>query len=180
MSVHEFTIQNLLQDYPEASTRGFKRSVHALQKRNGAWPECLWPGGLRPDIFWIDDRANCVFVLEVEDSNKISSAKLDEFGRLRETLFNDEMELALIASDRWGNLTPVSMCYRGDDGWGPYGQAVFALTTIGCIKDKGARAQARRRWLAANPDMDREVIVQERRLDRRREKRGLKAIGSMA
>jgi hypothetical protein len=129
------------------------------------WGEA-WKGGIIPDVWFIDEECMSVICIEVEDTSRINTAKLDEYVRLWWHLDSMHWELHLLCSDRWGNLSPVPLTDFTSIGLadvnkhrlGPVIQAerdakkiVFELTKIYGMRDGKQRDIARRQWLDSNP-----------------------------
>lgn len=181
-TIHERTIFLLSRDFPTAQTKGFRRAIQRLQwewewddwhsaEENLTWNDFLregepWRGGMIPDLWLIDEEAMSVVCIEVEDTNRINTAKLNEYIRLWWHLDNMYWETHLLCSDRWGNLTPVPLSNYTAMGLAntethragavieaelDAKKTVFELTTIYAIRDNEKRAKARKRWLKVNP-----------------------------
>jgi hypothetical protein len=174
-SVHQNTITELLYYYPEAKTRGFSRAIRDVQKRSGFHPDGYWRGGVIPDLWWIDEQCMSVFVIEVEDSSKVSGEKLERYRDLHYLLDEEYWSAHLIAADRWGNFSPVPLYPIHGVGAPEMFAALFELVRICCTKDPVARAASRKKWLAQNPGFDRSNFYAKQRLARRKAFCGNKA-----
>lgn len=179
-TIHNRMIFVLCRDYPGAQTKGFRKAVQKLQwdwegwddsTENPTWADFLnygeaWRGGIIPDIWFIDEECMSVICIEVEDTNRINTAKLNQYVALWWHLDNMYWETHLLCSDRWGNLTPVPLTDFTSMGLAETTghrlasvieaeldakKITFELTKIYSIRDVHERTDARTRWLQNNP-----------------------------
>lgn len=169
-TIHERTISLLQLSYPESARTGFRKGVRNFLTEMGDSEaihdfECH----VIPDLWWIDKRCISVVCLEVEDASKISNRKMSCYEEMYWFFDFLDIELHLISSDRWGNLTPIKLFeyytpwrqLEGNIGLGDLPEAeiersniVFDLTKIYAMPDPAARTESRARWLAENPGFD--------------------------
>lgn len=183
-TIHDRMIRLLQRDYPRAQTKGFRRAIQQLQwdwedwdhaerdeGEKPTWKDFMdygeaWKGGIIPDLWFIDEECMSVVCIEVEDTSRIDTAKIDYYEMLWWHLDEMYWELHLLCSDRWGAIAPVpisdftSMGMVELDGHhlAPVIQAerdakkvVFELTRIYSIRDDAKRNHAREGWLNENP-----------------------------
>jgi hypothetical protein len=206
-TIHDRMISRLQRDYPQSQTRGFRRAMQKLKwdwedwddaeplevgEKKPNWQNFLdwgeaWKDGIVPDLWFIDEECMSVVCIEVEDTSRINTRKLDRYVRL--WWYLDEMywETHLLCSDRWGTLSPVpltdftSMGLVQTDGHHLANvieaereakKITFELTKIYSIRDIEQRNTARRDWLKrnpgfglkTNPDFNNPIFLQRRGL----------------
>src|SRR2546421_175238 len=101
-TIHDRMISLLQRDFPQARTRGFRKAIQQLQwdwenwddatpveggARKPTWEDFLdrgeaWKDGIIPDLWFIDEECMSVVCIEVEDTSRIDTAKLDRYVRL--------------------------------------------------------------------------------------------------
>src|SRR5438132_1573809 len=95
-TIHSRTVQRLQRDFPSAQTRGFRKAIQKLQwdwegwaqsEERATWQNFMeygeaWQGGIIPDLWFIDDDCMSVICIEVEDTSRINTAKLNQYERL--------------------------------------------------------------------------------------------------
>src|SRR5262249_39661856 len=158
--------------------KGFRKAIQRLQwdwenwelagpnEERPTWRDFLaygeaWKDGILPDVWFIDEECMSAVCIEVEDTNRINTAKLDRFVRLWWHLDEMYWETHLICSDRWGNLNPIpltdftAMGYANLEGHHlasviqaerDVKKVIFELTRIYCIRDVEQRNRARLDW----------------------------------
>jgi hypothetical protein len=119
-------------------------------------------GGIIPDLWFIDEECMSVVCIEVEDTSKINTTKLDQYINLWWHLDEMYWETHVLCSDRWGNLCPVPLTDFTSMGLveskkhhlAPVIEAerdakrvVFELTKIYSIRNMHQRLLERRKWL---------------------------------
>lgn len=185
-TIHNRTIFLLQRDYPGSQTTGFRRAIQKLQwdwedwenaklvepgESKPTWADFLqygetWKSRIIPDLWFIDEECMSVVCIEVEDTSRINTAKLNEYVRLWWLLDEMYWEIHLFCSDRWGNLTPVPltqftlMGLAEAKGHGLENainaereakQITFELAKVYTIRDLAERDAQRKRWLDKNP-----------------------------
>jgi hypothetical protein len=176
----------LQRDYPRSQSRGFRKAIQRLQWDWENWDDtepgeaeeakptwanfvdwgAAWKDGIVPDLWFIDEECMSVVCIEVEDTSRINTHKLDKYVRLWWHLDEMYWETHLLCSDRWGTLIPVPLTDFTSMGRVQTGghhlanvieaereakKITFELTKIYCIRDSGLRDTARRDWLERNP-----------------------------
>lgn len=174
----------LQRDYLSAQRRGFRKAIQRLQwewedwdrerldgEEKPTWHDFLdwgeaWKGGIIPDLWFVDEECMSVICIEVEDTSRINTAKLDQYICLWWHLDEMYWETHLICSDRWGNLSPVPLTdftpmgmvdianHRKDSLIRVEREAkliTFELTRIYSIRNREEREDARRKWLEKYP-----------------------------
>src|SRR5215471_7470778 len=101
-SLHDRTVMLLQSDFPGSQTRGFRRAIQKLKWDWENWDDAepielgegkptwrdftdwgeAWNGGIVPDLWFIDEECMSVVCIEVEDTSRINTAKLDSYVRL--------------------------------------------------------------------------------------------------
>jgi hypothetical protein len=184
-TIHNRTIYVLQRDYPCSKTKGFRKAVERLQwdwenwedaepteqgERKSAWSDFLEygetrSGGIIPDLWFFDEECMSVVCIEVEDTNLINTAKLNQYVRRRWHLDEMYWETHLLCSDRWGNLTPVPVTNMGlveisgrrlasvIEAEREAKEITFQLTKIYAIRDRERRSSARKMWMEENPGL---------------------------
>lgn len=183
-TIHERTVFTIQRDYPGSQTRGFRKAIQKLQwdwenwdeqgegeETKPTWANFLdygeaWTGGIIPDLWLIDEECMSVVCIEVEDTSRINTAKLDQYVKLWWHLDNMYWETHLLCSDRWGNLVPVPLTNFTTMGLvetkGHHLEAMikaeceakkvtFELTKIYAVRDINERKRERHKWLNVNP-----------------------------
>jgi hypothetical protein len=187
-TIHSRTTVRLQRDFPSAQTRGFRKAIQKLQwdwekwdqaEEHPTWQDFLeygeaWKGGIIPDLWFIDDDCMSVICIEVEDTSRINTTKLNQYERLWWHLDEFYWETHLICSDRWGNLTPVPLTDFTSMGLvetrnhplkgvieaeREAKMVVFELTKIYAMRDAETREAARRKWLQANPGFGKQEFL---------------------
>jgi hypothetical protein len=206
LTIHDRMILLLQRDYPHSRTKGFRKAVQQLQWDWESWDDArsdeekpawrdftdwgeAWDGGIIPDLWFIDEDCMSVVCIEVEDTNRIGTGKLNQYVRLWWHLDEMYWELHLICSDRWGHLTPVPVADFTSMGMVEIEghrlasviqaerdakKTVFDLTKIYSIRDSKQRDLARREWmeqnrgfcLRTNPDFNKKSFLLRRGLEK--------------
>jgi hypothetical protein len=186
-TIHSRTIFLLQRDFPGSQTKGFRKAIQKLQwdwegwgdgcqvepgENKPTWADFMdwgeaWKDGIIPDLWFIDEECMSVVCIEVEDTNRINTSKLDRYIGLWWHLDEMYWETHLICSDRWGNLTPVPLTDFTSMGMVDINnhrnaqiiqlerdvkKVVFDLTKIYSLRDVGERNLARQKWLEENPE----------------------------
>jgi hypothetical protein len=178
-TIHDRMIFLLCRDYPAAQKKGFRKAIQKLQwdwedwenlEDKPSWSKFLsygevWNGGIIPDIWFIDEECMSVVCIEVEDTSRINTTKLNQYVALWWHLDNMYWETHLLCSDRWGSLTPVPLTDFTSMGLAETNghrlaslieaeldakKIIFELTKIYSIRDVCSRTEARRKWLDVN------------------------------
>jgi hypothetical protein len=185
-TIHERMISVLQRDYPESQTRGFRKAMQKLkwdwenwdapdpgeaEKTKPTWTDFLdwgeaWNDRIIPDLWFIDEEFMSVVCIEVEDTSRINTRKLDTYVRLWWYLDEMDWETHLLCSDRWGVLSAVPLTSFTSMGLvetkdhhlanvieaeREAKKITFELTKVYCIRDARQRNAARREWLERNP-----------------------------
>jgi hypothetical protein len=179
-TIHDRTIFVLQRDFPRSQTKGFRKAIQKLQWDWEDWEDSedkptwsnfmdygeAWKGGIIPDLWLIDEECMSVICIEVEDTSRINTTKLNQYVQLWWHLDNMYWEIHLLCSDRWGNLSPVPLTNFTSMGLvetsgrhlAPVIEAergakkiTFELTKIYSVRDRDDRTSARIKWLEKNP-----------------------------
>jgi hypothetical protein len=101
-TIHDRMISRLQRDYPQSQTQGFRRAIQKLKwdwenwddaepvevgQKKPSWEDFLdwgeaWKDGIIPDLWFIDEECMSVVCIEVEDTSRINTRKLDRYVRL--------------------------------------------------------------------------------------------------
>lgn len=178
-SIHRLSIASVLRDYPGSQVRGFRKAVQKVKwnfenwagsEENPTWQDFLsygeaWKDGLLPDAWLIDPDCMSVICFEVEDSNRLNSAKIDRYVSLWWHLDNFYWEIHLLCVGRWGRIEAVpiteftslaSVTLEGHplrnviEADRNAKRITFELSKIYCIRDIGERLRRRSDWMKAN------------------------------
>jgi hypothetical protein len=206
-TIHDRMVYLLQRDYPGSKTVGFRKAVQRLQwdwenwadaeptehgESKPTWSDFLeygevWKSGIIPDFWFIDEKCMSVVCVEVEDTNPINAAKLNQYIRLWWHLDEIYWETHLLCSDRWGNLAPVPLTNFTNMGLvdttghrlasvieaeREAKEITFQLTKIYAIRDFKERNAEREKWLdkhpgfglMTNPEFNREAFLHRRGL----------------
>ena len=97
--LHEQAVRTILEQFPQAKTRGFMKAVHKVI------PEERDLMRIIPDAF-IVDRANQILVAyEIEAAHAVPASKIEAYIDLWWALDNWCWDLGLIIIDRFGKAT---------------------------------------------------------------------------
>lgn len=157
----EKPIQKLQWDWEDWDTSEGKPTWSNFLDYGEAWRE-----GIIPDLWLIDEECMSVICIEVEDTSRINTTKLNQYVRLWWHLDEMYWETHLLCSDRWGNLVPVPLTdftsmglveTNGHrlanviDAEREAKKVTFELTRIYATRDFNERNNARKEWLEKNP-----------------------------